>query len=159
MSKRKPHNIHKRHAAYARALLKRLNAVVIWVAGQHDSKCILVSLKTGDMIPIGAELQGAIANVAHDWTVYCAAMGRRQDGEEYMKGAQVHAPRCYQFQIADQLNDVHMDIIRDMNPNHRCGAGWIACPFSADISEEQAGMLFDKHGGWALERLELKDVA
>lgn len=156
MSKqRKKHSISKRNAAYSRALLKRMNAVVVWIAGQYDSKCILVNLKTGDLITIGRGLQGAISDVAHDWTVYCAAMGRRQDGEEYMKGAQVHAPRCYQHQISDKLNDVHMGIINDMNPNHRCGVGWIACPCGADISEDQAGRLFDKLGAWDNERLDV----
>lgn len=160
MSKpRKKHSIHKRHANYSRALLHRLNAVVVWISGQHDSKCILVSLKTGDMIPIGRELQGAIADVAHDWTIYCAAMGRRQDGEEYMKGSLVEAPRCYQHQISDQLEQIHRQIIADLNPNHLCGAGWIACPYGADITEEQAGQLFEKLGGWAHEKLQLGSVA
>jgi len=159
MSKRKPHNATKRHATYSRALLKQLRAGVVWIAGQHDSKCLLVNLHTAEQIPVGPELQGAIAQVAHNWTVYCAVMGRRQDGQEYLKGVQVDAPRCYQHQIADQLNEVHLGLIRDMNPNHRCGAGWIACPWGWDIPEEDAATLLDRLGGWNLDKLELKDVA
>lgn len=157
MSKpRKKHNINRRHANYSRALLHRLNAVIVWIAGQRNNACILANLKTGDIIPIGKELQGAITDVAHDWSIYCAAMGRRQDGEEYMKGSIVKAPRCYQHQIADQLEDIHRSVINDMNPNHRCGVGWIACPWGEDISEEAAGNLLGKLGGWAHEKLEFR---
>lgn len=156
MSKRKAHNINKRHAAYSRALLKQLRAGIVWIAGQHDSKCLLVNLHTAEQIPIGRELQGAIETVAHDWSIYCGAMGRRQDGEEYLKGALVKAPRCHQHQLADQLNDLHRDIIESVNPAHRCGAGWIACPWGWDIPEEDAATLFDRLGGWNLEKLEMR---
>ena len=157
MSKKrnKRHNIHKRHALYSRALLKQLNSAVVWIAGQRNNACVLANMKTGDLIPIGKELQGAIADVAHDWSVYCAVFGRRQDGEEYMRGVQVDAPRCYQHHIADQLNEIHMREFESMNPNHRVGLGWIACPWGADISEEMAGRLFDRLGAWDNEKLEV----
>lgn len=156
MSKqRKKHSIKKRHAAYSRALLHRLSAVVVWIAGQHQNACVLVSLKTGKLITMGPELAGAIADVQHDWSVFCAAFGRRQDGEEYMKAELVEAPRCYQSQISDQLHEIHVGIMNGMNPAHRCGLGWIACPWGADLDEAQCGELFDKLGAWSAEKLEV----
>ncbi|GGO89199.1 hypothetical protein GCM10011348_46390 [Marinobacterium nitratireducens] len=159
MKKRKGHSIHKRHAAYSRALLHRLSAVVLWVAGQNDNKCILVSLKTGKAITIGPELYRAIDGVQHDWATYCAVFGRRQDGEEYMQGATIMAPRCYQSQIATQLGEIHTEILRGMNPQHRVGIGWIGCPWGQDISEADAGRLFEMHDGWSAEKIEIKEAS
>lgn len=76
-----------------------------------------------------------------------------------MKGSLVEAQRCYQHQISDQLEQIHRQIIADLNPNHLCGTGWIACPYGADITEEQAGQLFDRLGGWGHEKLELRSIA
>lgn len=159
MSKRKRHSIKRRHATYSRALLHRLHAVVVWVAGQHNNACVLVSLKTGKLITMGPELAGAIGDVPHDWSVYCAVFGRTQAGEEYMQGSAVIAPRCYQSQIAEQLSEIHTGILRNMNPQHRVGLGWIACPWGADISEDEAGRLFDQLGGWRAEHIEIREVA
>lgn len=159
MSKRKKHNPAKRHAAYCRALLKQLNAVVAWVAGQHNNACVLISVKTGKTITMGPELERAISDVQHDWSIYCAVFGRRQDGQEYMMGSTVIAPRCYQLQIADQLSDIHTGILRGMNPQHRVGLDWLACPWGEDISEEDAGRLFDQLGGWSAEHIEVEEKA
>jgi hypothetical protein len=148
MSKRKRHSINKRHATYSRALLHRMGAVVVWIAGQHDNKCVLAHLKTGKLITMDRHLAGAISDVQHDWSIYCAAFGRQHDGSEYMKGDVVIAPRCYQSQIADELSDIHTRILRDMNPKHRVGLGWIACPWGEDLDEATAAKLFDQLGGW-----------
>lgn len=157
--RRKKHSIVKRHANYCRVVLKQFNAVVVWVGGQNDNNCILVDAKNLKTINPEKALVGALSDVAHDWTVYCAAFGRRQDGQEYMKGDLVKAPRCFQYQISDQLNELHMNIVRSMNHTHRVGIGWIACPWGLDFSEEQAAKLFDKFGGWDAERLELNEVS
>lgn len=149
-NRNKKHNPRKRHAAYARAMLKRLNAVVVWVAGQNDGAVRLVNLKTGHEIPVVREIVNAVADVAHDWSVLCVALGRRQDGEEYIQTVPVVAPRCYQDQIADELNEVHMNLIRSMNPNHRSGIAWIACPWGMDIDDSKAAGLLDSMGAWCL---------
>jgi len=156
MSKRKKHNPAKRHATYSRALLRKLNAMVAWVAGQNENACVLVSIKTGKKITMMPELERAISEVQHDWSIYCAAFGRRHDGEEYMMSSIVHAPRCYQSQISDQLGEIHTGILRGMNPHHRVGLGWIACPWGGDISEKAAGELFDALGGWSAKRADIE---
>lgn len=158
-NRNKKHNPRKRHAAYARALLKKLNAVVVWVAGQNDGAVRLVNLRHGHEIPVVKELVGAIADVPHDWSVLCVALGRRQDGQEYIQTVPVSAPRCFQDQIADELNNVHMDLIRQMNPNHRAGIAWIACPWGADISDSVAAGLLENLGAWCLEPEQIEVAA
>lgn len=66
MKKRRKHSAKKRHATYSRALLSSLKAVIIWVAGQNNSNCLLVSLTTGDTIRVDSALAGAIGEVQHD---------------------------------------------------------------------------------------------
>lgn len=154
--KRSRSNLTKRHAALSRALLKQMQAVVVWVCGQNDNAIQLINLRNGNSYRVTPKIVHAVADVAHDWTIYCAALGRRQDGQEYMQSKLVIADQCYQSDISDQLNAIHIDILKQMNPKHRAGLAWIACPWGEDIPEDAAGALLEKMDAWCLESADIE---
>mgnify|MGYP001092974971 CR=1 FL=1 len=160
MSKpRKKYNPLKASIRTVEQMFRKQRIALVYVVGQHDGRIIFYSMKHRKEVNVNLQIQQLLMRTPHNWSIFCAAMGRRQDGQEYMKAEQIDAPRCNHAQVTEQLSHIHMRILQEMNPAHRVGAGWIACPFAIDLDESEAGEVFDRLGGWELEKLELRDVA
>jgi hypothetical protein len=122
------------------------NLLVAFVT--NDDKCILVN-KKGELIHLSDRIYRAIAEVKHKWSVYMAAFGEQVDGKPYTKSSEViTSNRHYQYELVDTLNKEHSKLVKNFNHEQFKGAGWLASPVGAELSEEQAFNIFEKLGAF-----------
>ena len=110
----------------------------------------LVSIKTGSKIRAGMSLVKAVTEIPFKWSVYCAVMGRTETGQEYTKAFQVVTETaCTQYNLANQLNQLHQDFVKDeISPRHIVNVGWLADPHGNEWDEAQAEAIFRKMGAF-----------
>jgi len=145
--RRKTYNKMKHLAMTADHLLK--NKVLCYTNTLKG--CYMIDLKQSRIVPPeskeGTRVMAALMR-PHTWSCYIAVFGRH-DHEEYMKGEQLFtSSRYYQEDLAPVFEEHHGRLIRDFNPNHMCGVGWIADPSGQEISEKVAGHIFEQLDAW-----------
>lgn len=151
MSKRKPNNPRKRIEAASRAILRANHVAVINIDPSHDQG--LINWKTAKQIAPGRSIAEAICDVPHRWSFYFAAMCADQSGGQYMKSTEATPNGLYlSSHLADVIEAVYKDLLNTCNPRHVIASGWIAFPYHAEISEEQAWAAFEGFGAFNQSR-------
>ena len=123
------------------------NIYVAFLTG-GDERCIVIN-KKGELIHLTERLYKAIAKIKHRWSVYISVFGFQADGKGYSKSEVVNCQqRYFQFELVDYLNQQHKKLIAGFNKTQMSGAGWIASPVGKELTEHEAGKIFDKLGAW-----------
>jgi len=115
------------------------------------SGCVMLDLKHSRLIPPesreGKQVLAALSR-PHKWSCFIACFGRTAV-DEYMKSEQIFtSSRYYQDDLAPVFEEKHFDLIKSMPEHHRCGVGWLASPKGIELTEKQAGDIFNKLGAW-----------
>jgi len=148
MKKRKAYNKMKQLTRVADHLLKNV------LIGYTDSLkgCVVFNIKQGRIIPPesreGKQVIAALGR-PHTWSCYCAAFGRTQLGEQYMKSSVVVTEtRYFQEDLAPVFEEEHAQLIKAVPDHHRCAIGWIASPQGVEFTEKEAESIFSALGVW-----------
>ena len=140
---RKKYNKHKNVGKLADALLRD---IVICYADNLKG-CVMLDRKQSKLIR-PTEAMVAAASVPHQWSCFIAALGRTKF-DEYFKAEQIFTPsKFYQSDLAPIFEMHHAQLMRKVPEDQLCGVGWIADPNGNDISEKEAGSIFEKLGAW-----------
>ena len=124
------------------------NIGIIFIGG-NDGKCNVADLKRRAIYKPGLATAKTLANAQFHWSIFCAVFCRDQNGKEYMKSLLVQSgEKVRQRDLADQVNEIHHGMIKDLNKEHLVNIGWIACPDGRDLSEHDAGSIFDNAMAW-----------
>ena len=146
MSKRKAYNPQKRFQRLANATMKHVG--VLYVGGK-DVKCQLIDMRTTRIFNPGLATAKTVSEGRFKWSIFCAIFCRDQDNKDYMKSLLVVVPRATRQQdIADQVNDIHRDMLKTCNRDHVLNLGWIACTDGRDLNENAAGKIFENADAW-----------
>ena len=146
MSKRKPHNLHRRYQRQAQYAVQGLGAA--YITGRTHVEC--VNLKSGSIIKPSMLIARAISEVPYQWTVLMSVMGRDWQGKPYYKDETITmAVRYKQSSLVEYLNEQHQAMIAGMNKQQMVSAGWIAVPEPTDIDTVLADKIYTNLGVWA----------
>lgn len=141
---RKKYNKIKQLNRVADHLLR--NIVICYV--DRLKGCVMVDRKQKVIIKPTEPLIAA-AGRPHRWSCLIAAFGRTQF-DEYFKSESIITPaKYYQEDLAPIFEEHHQELIRRVPEHQLCGVGWIADPFGSDLSEQEAGEIFQKLEAWA----------
>lgn len=150
MSKRKPHNMHKRMISATSALLRQHGVCVVNL--DPSGRQGLMSWKTLKNVRHSRQMAAAICDYSHEWVIYIGAMCRDQRGEEYMKSVEIApAGRHKSEDLADVMEQHYRDFMMTCNRAHVVASGWIANPCGVSLSEDQAAKVFEAAGAWSDE--------
>lgn len=109
--------------------------------------CVFYDRK-GEYIIKPNDLMIASASRPHKWSVFIAAFGRTLV-DEYFKGEQIFTPsRYYHEDLVDVLEEEHKKVIDSVPEHQLCGVGWVASLHGEDISEQEAGKIFEQVEAW-----------
>lgn len=141
--KRKAYNPNKQLNRVAKHLIK--NILVCYTDGLKG--CVMYDFKQDVLIkPTGAMI--AALDFPYQWSCFIAAFGRTKF-DEYMKSEQIITPAKYkQIDLADVFEAHHAQLIERVPEPQLCGVGWIADPFGRELSEKDAGKIFEKLEAW-----------
>jgi hypothetical protein len=144
MTRRKAYSPQKRRQRTANHAIRNLMvAYTTWLDG-----CVLFDHKRKVLIHPTPELIAAF-DYPHRWSILCAVFGRNQLGEHYIKSEIIEAQAPYkQADLAPLAWERHQKLLDSFPRRHLIGVGWLADPFGSDISEQQAGEIFDGLGVW-----------
>lgn len=141
---RKKYNKVKQLTRVADHLLK--NILICYVDSLKG--CVMLDRKR-QVILQPSEAMIASAARPHKWSCYIAAFGRTEL-DEYMKSEQLTVPtRYYQEDLAPVFEEHHAKLVKTVPEHHLCGVGWIASTQGEEISEQEAGKIFEKLGAWS----------
>jgi len=144
MSKRKAFSPYKQRQRVAKHVIRNLMvAYSTWLDG-----CVLFDQKSQCLIhPTDSIVAGF--QYRYKWSLLIAIFGRNQLGDEYMKSEIITANEpCTQSQLAPLAWEYHQQLLKEFPRHHLIGVGWLADPFGADISEQEAGDIFTGLGVW-----------
>jgi len=111
--------------------------------------CVMVDRKKGVILK-PTEVMVAAASRPHQWSCYISVLGRVPlTGQEYMKSEQILTPsKFYQSDLAPVFEMHHSRLIKNIPEDHLCGVGWIADPFGSELTEQEAGSIFEQLEAW-----------
>lgn len=123
MSKRKPHNMHKRMAASSAAILRQHGVCVVSI--DPSNRQGLMSWKSLKNVRHGRVMANAICDYSHEWVVYIAVMCVDQSGTRYMRSCEI-APsgRHRSDDLSGAIEEHYRAQIGDCNQNHIVASGW-----------------------------------
>jgi hypothetical protein len=124
-----------------------------WVPGMKAPKAFIRT--TGTPFDLPANVHNYIMGNPQHWTIACLVVCRRPHLEPYIrildvssKGPVIHRA------IAEELNDVHKDLIKGVNDDHVICASWILVPKYLKDDELLSGKMVDsimtQLGAWKL---------
>lgn len=143
MSKRKAYNPRKQLARVAGHLIK--NILVCYTDSLKG--CVMYDRKQKVLIK-PTQAMVASLDFPYKWSCFIAAFGRNQF-DEYMKSEQIITQSKYkQADLAQVFEQHHEKLIKTMPEPQLCGVGWIADPFGGELTEKEAGKIFEKLEAW-----------
>lgn len=153
MSKRKPHNMHKRMLTSTEALLRHHGVCVVNI--DPSGKQGLMSWKSLKNVRHSQAMANAICDYPRKWVIYLAAMCQDQRGKRYMKSAELHPEGIY---LAEHLTDAieahYRDLCDECNPLHLKASGWIAVPVGHSLFADDAWRVLEAAGIWSDENID-----
>lgn len=109
--------------------------------------CVLYNRKKHYIIKPTALMIDSIG-FPHKWSCLIAAFGRNQF-DEYFKSEVLVTDNFYrQEKLAPIFEEHHARLIKTIPEKQLCGVGWIADPKGDDISEKEAGKIFENVQAW-----------
>jgi len=114
--------------------------------------CVLLHKKHKRLIPPDSrEGKVAVASLArpHRWSCLIVALGL--DGKtEYFKSELIETTeRYFHDDLGPVLEEHHLKLTKEMNPNHFCGLAWLASPTGGDIDEAEVAEILTNLEAWA----------
>lgn len=95
------------------------------------------------------ESQTRFAEFPMQWAIYLAAFGRTQLGQDYMKSDSfVTQARYKQDDLIPHVAAEHAKVIASIPEDQFVGIGWIASPEGIDLTEQEAGRIFENMKAW-----------
>lgn len=153
MSKKrnKKYNPKAAKQALARQALK--NVVIAFVTGQDD-KCHFYNVKTHQPIVATESMVKLVGDYPYFWTLHLAGFGIKTlaDGtqKDYMESEIIRTTSAYyQRDLVNFFNDRHQTLLRSMNQQRLCGAGWIASMNDQELDDATQIKLYSTLGAWA----------
>jgi len=147
---RKPHNINKRQNALSASLIKGL--AITWVASDKVDEVALSEawhVKTGKRVKVTPTLYTALTTCRTHWQICCVVFCRDQLGQQYAQTTWIDTKEPYRHSdLADFLNDAHLELWQQANANHRMNMGWCAYPNGNAYTDDDAIGLLEKRGCW-----------
>jgi len=141
---RKKYNKFTQLARFADHQLK--NILVCYTDNLNG--CVLFDKKERYIVKPNSVLIASVG-FPHQWSCYVGAFGRTALGEEYMKSEQIFTnSKYYQEDLAPLFEEHHMKLMQSIPDHQRCGVGWIASPKGIELTEKEAGEIFNKLGAW-----------
>lgn len=126
-------------------LLKK-KVVVYFANDDIPQQDIILTDTNGNICKITKNIAIAMSDYPYFWTVmlavFCIEKGKKTCKLELVK----FKYRYHQKDLVDHLNEHQRQFMqkhKDKNVN-MTGAGWIASPHGIDISEDMAGIIFEK---------------
>lgn len=151
MSKRKPNNPRKRVEVSSKAILRSNHIAVVNV--DPSGRQGMVNWKTAKNIPPGRQVATAICDIAHRWTIYFAGLCVDGNGDRYMKSSEVAPQGLYMaHHLEDVIESFYRELLDTCNKSQLVASGWIALPYEAELTEEQAFAVFEAVGAWNEKR-------
>lgn len=142
MSKRKQNNMNKRFSIVAKGAIKDLAMAFV-----DGNKAHIVSTKHKCKVRASETMINAFLRVPHKWTVYVAVICRDWQGRTYTKAIEVSPTvPCLHSTLADQLIDIHAELIDSVNDSDLIARAWIASPHGYSFSEAEALECFETIG-------------
>ena len=139
-------NILKRQIARDKKQLETLAIAYVAKGESEPYHAVLIDL-AGNQVSLSKSMADLISRHHYKWSVYMSVFGF--DGTKYSKSESLLCDEhINQSELVEYLNDKHQAMIKNFNPLHLCGAGWIAQPSGYDFSETDAGYIFYKLGAW-----------
>lgn len=158
MSKRKPHNMHKRMQSSTGALLRQHGVCVVNI--DPSNRQGLISMKTLKNVRHSRQMANAVCDYAHEWVIYIGVMCIDQTGLKYMKSVEVAPLGRYKSDtLADVIETHYKQLIGECNPLHIVASGWIANPSGVELDEASAARIFEAAGVWTDENINAGKVA
>lgn len=147
MSKRKPNNMRARMERSLRAILVTNHVAVVCV--ETADRQGVINWKNCCNIGRSYGIQEAICDIAHRWTIYVGVMCQTPGGEQYLRSGEFEPQGNYLSRhLSEVIEAAHKEVIGQANPNHVVASGWIAIPYQATLTEQQAARVFAAVGGW-----------
>lgn len=147
MASRPNRTAKKRFETIARIVTKDI--LCVFVAGKNDSKVVAWNRKKQSEEVVSKITFDAIANVSHKWVMHCAVVGRRQDGQEYMKLEVLTPPHpVTHAQITKSCNELHKEMLARFNKMHQLTAAWIASPHGEELPEAEVDQIITHFGAF-----------
>jgi hypothetical protein len=130
----------------AQSLINRV--LTFYAVDGKEKQRVNMTDHKGEKIEIEIKHADAITKFRYKWSVmiavFCIEKGLKTCKLEF------HYWNVFKFQneLIEHLNDAHQDFIaRQKQKNvNVIGAGWIASPSGRDITEDQAGKIFESIG-------------
>lgn len=149
-SKKKKYNPTADKQTVARYALR--NLVVVFVTGQDD-KCHFFNVKTMEKIVATNAMVELIGNYPYFWTLHLSGFGIKKlaDGtmKDFMETETIRTTnRYYQRDLVGFFNERHQKLLKSMNQDRLCGAGWIASMNDQELDEETQIKIYSKLGAW-----------
>lgn len=142
---RKKHNLLKRYRRIADASISKLFVAFVC---DGDERCDIIDAN-GKKVRADQQLADAFDKVPHQWSVCCAVTCKTELGDKYVKLVQIDAKaRYYKRDLTARFNEIHMQLLKECNENHRVTAGWIASPKPFEFDEAFVADIMQKLGGW-----------
>tara|TARA_B100000929_G_scaffold108179_2_gene85757 strand:- start:11173 stop:11637 length:465 start_codon:yes stop_codon:yes gene_type:complete len=128
------------------------NIVITFVTGQDD-KCNFVNTKTKQKVTASQAMVTLLSDYPHFWTLHLAGFGIKKlaDGtmKDFMETETIRTTnRYYQRDLVDFFNERHQKLLKSMNQDRLCGAGWIASMNDQELDEETQIKIYSKLGAW-----------
>lgn len=163
MSKRKPHNIQKRKNLIYISNVK--NIAITWLGSDKVNGIALAEawhIKTGKRVQITPTFYKVITTVKAYWQVCCVVLCRDQAQQQYAKTIWVTSKQPYkQSDLADYLNDIHLELWNTANSKHKIDLGWVAYPVSKydniERTDDEVIRLLEKRKCWDVISVTKKD--
>lgn len=144
--KRRKHNMQARLSRAVGGLLRQHRACIVdaslpEIQGViHYKNCRQIFSK---------QVNEALINVAHHWSVNVIVLCVGADGERYMKKTEFVTAGVYLAKhIGDEIESVYKELADTCNPKHIIGNAWIAIPDRVELDQQQVERVLDAVGAW-----------
>ncbi|WP_312911020.1 hypothetical protein [Stutzerimonas nitrititolerans] len=131
----------------SRAILRQFRVAVVNI--DPEGRQGLIDWKTAKNIPPSQKIAEAVCDIAHRWVIYFGAFCLDDQGNRYIKAAEIEPQGIYKSDsLAGVIEEHYCALVKDCNPSHIIGSGWIANPGGVSLDEEQAYRIFEACGAW-----------
>lgn len=139
---KKPRRSYSIERNYARMAKLTVDPLAIVYAIHNQPK--VVHAKTKKPVTLTQVIYRAFHTVQYDWTVYTVVLLENSLGERYASIRECSPERrCYKEDIADMLNESHLEHIKSTKKADRVSTGWIGLPKRVELTEAEVVELME----------------
>ena len=133
---KKPRRSYSLERNYARMAKLAVDPLAV-VYAIHNNP-LIIHAKTKRKVALTDVIYRAFHTVQYDWTVYTVVLLENSIGERYASIRECSPERrCYKEDIADTLNESHIEHIKSTKKADRVSTGWIGIPKRVELTEAE----------------------